>query len=844
MSLKHKLLVSSQIILLSYCTIACAEQKKVVYTEPVLADVGNINDVSGFLPETVHLRTMTQSYCKYYDFVLVDGRIYARKAGEDKWKLFLKTGLPFSTTKKDAFDTPFAIRYIAADGDTLYAFDDQGYLYYCFLVRWGNPKPLKWMKLYGFPKTRTLKLNDLVLNARGWSMGQRRKDILYHTDINGNPHHYGTMGLETMYFLTEDGQHIRFTDSGMPPDFSNSIDCPKKGRFIAENISVSGDTIFLIGNKGSMYTRLIDFDTMGCDPMFFLYTYDKVEQKYSGEEYLSNYSPWALPAEDWYEQPAIPLSGDARLTRMISIAQTGRGNDARELRVAGTNAAGEIGYYHKMLKEEVWNFTKVDLKLDSSVYLNPDKGEDGEDVTFSYSGYLAKNGNTVEGVSFLVEDVSLDSTEKINLTVTYTPPAKEGEEPAEETFKALLHAVEKWTYMQRYNPGFDGTAKNFFITLEFETPDLSLYSPEFRDLIEDMFIGRHHKLFALSAEATDSFFQLDIEGQKTTFPFEKNNYLAFMAKGGNVKTISPLAYKGFMAFENPILNKLTEDDLVLKAGVTYTIKDRTAVQKRIDLNEAYKKQLKEEIKHYDSLKSKTDVSRWGYSAIDLLTKITFLNHLNFPKIKQMTSFGSNLMNSNANNFAEIAGYNGWSYSNVLDLVEIRLSEYKKIIDSFDNNNIEEVLDANIRDSYPEYYDMIGLPVEAVSYSENGELNGVMQRLRSLTYFPGYFVEIKDGYSLVVMLKDSAKVILKEMQDGKLDNIKFDAEFVTISMTHDKDSLLKDSHFKRDEYREGHLEWDGKTIKLYAKNSLLGETLIFEGKSAQEEAMTKFSSIYF
>ena len=80
-------------------------------------------------------------------------------------------------------------------------------------------------------------------------MGCRRKDVLYHTDIYGNEHHYGTMGLETIYFLTEDGLHIRFTDSGLPADFSRQIQVPLNGRFISESLSASADTIFLIGAK-------------------------------------------------------------------------------------------------------------------------------------------------------------------------------------------------------------------------------------------------------------------------------------------------------------------------------------------------------------------------------------------------------------------------------------------------------------------------------------------------------------------------------------------------------------------------------------------------------------------
>ena len=193
----------------------------------------NSQDASGFLPDEIFLRTMTQSHCKYFDFTIVDGRIYAKKPSEKKWRLFLKTGLPYSkmnTTGLDEFPIPERVAEISADGDSLYVFDNNGILYTTFLDRSAPESPFVWKRAFGFPKGENgfLKQDEFTKNKRAWSMGCRRKDVLYHTDIYGNEHHYGTMGLETIYFLTEDGLHIRFTDSGLPADFSRQIQVPKR----------------------------------------------------------------------------------------------------------------------------------------------------------------------------------------------------------------------------------------------------------------------------------------------------------------------------------------------------------------------------------------------------------------------------------------------------------------------------------------------------------------------------------------------------------------------------------------------------------------------------------------
>ena len=49
----------------------------------------NSQDASGFLPDEIFLRTMTQSYCIYFDFTIIDGRIYAKKPSEIYLKFFL-----------------------------------------------------------------------------------------------------------------------------------------------------------------------------------------------------------------------------------------------------------------------------------------------------------------------------------------------------------------------------------------------------------------------------------------------------------------------------------------------------------------------------------------------------------------------------------------------------------------------------------------------------------------------------------------------------------------------------------------------------------------------------------
>ncbi len=804
----------------------------------VLRDLSAVQDVNGFLPEHIEIRTMTQSYCRYYEFALVDGRIYAKKSGENDWKLFMKTGLPFSRNRKDKFVSPKAVREICADGDSLYAFDDQGVLYLCYVHKGGTAKAFYWYKLFGFPKDGFLVQNDLVLDKRGWSMGARRGEILWYEDIYGNQHHYGTMGLETIYFLSADGRHILFTDSGLQQDFSRRIQGPLDGSFIAENISVSGDTIFLIGNKGSMYTRLIDFDTMGCDPMFFQYTYDKVEQKYRGSEYLSNYSPWALPAEGWKEHPKIPLKEGERLTKMISIAQTGKGNESREMKVCGTDSEGRTGYWHKMLNDSEWEFVESKFYLDESAYLDSSESETGEPNLYEYRGYIIKNNRTLDGYSCKLERVSLTSEDKYKFTVSR----------GNESYSCGLHAVEKWTYLDRYNPGFDGTSRHFFITAETGELDVSMYSPDFADLVKDMFGGKHHALFAISGEATDKFYQIEIEGrsQQTLMnPLAMNNrYKIFMGTGmdsGTEKSmglVSPDVFKTMHVFTQPIYQKVSDSELILESGREYTVRERSRVQRAVDENQFYKEELKAAIKNHRDISNNAELSRWGYGIVSLITKVTFLDRLNFPKIRQMTSFGSELINTNADNFTELAYCSEWSYNNIIDLLDVRLKYYKKIIEDFDDNKLVSYLDSRVQNSYQDYFAQIGMPEFAVQLGPDGEPERGAVMVKNIPYFPGYVLADKNGSIVLVMFRDSAKKILgvqKKIKNESLDEVlsrrpvKFDVEYYTASLSGNSVSMVKDSRSTAGEYEEGEALWDGKSLKFRARTAIFSGKYIFSGQ---------------
>ena len=70
------------------------------------------------------------------------------------------------------------------------------------------------------------------------------------------------------------------------------------------------------------------------------------------------------------------------------------------------------------------------------------------------------------------------------------------------------------------------------------------------------------------------------------------------------------------------------------------------------------------------------LSRWGYNIADLLTTVTLLNQINFPKIKNVTRFGSQIMKQNAATYKTQSGINNWIYTHLTELVDLRIDVYQ------------------------------------------------------------------------------------------------------------------------------------------------------------------------
>lgn len=812
-------------------------------------------NVNGRLPEQVYIKTLTQTFCRDYQFCIVDGRIYYKLMPgaeysnpglvETDWQLLGETGLP-TPRKASDFPLPTEIVEISADADTLLAFDSDGGMYQMFTNTNAPGRPFEWIWDFGWPERTHLVQNQLVKNKRAWTSAARRQDVLWHEDIYGNPHHYGTMGIETIYFLTEDGQHIRFTDSGLPADFSRSLQGPEEGTFIAENLSASASTLFVINKAGTMYTRLADFDTIGCDPMFFKYTYERLPQKYDGTQYLSNYTPWALPSEPWLRQPDIPLEGQARLTRHITILQNGQGNGARELRVAGTNAQGETGYYSKAIfahKPQDWTFVAAPLQLAEDTFLPvtaegvPQEVLDnlsGPSQKLRFSGSLWQEGHRIPELTCTIKDFIM-SEGACTLELSYR----------DETKAITLHPVEMWSYMFRHDPGLDGTQKNFFITIEYPASSLESKYPEFQTILHKLFADKNKVVFSSHAAATENLFYLAVDYKDPKLvnrplsargdsgvpvvaaPRQKKNDFVFILTSQGTdpqQDYTRLAAKTL--YQSPAVEQFTSQRLQLEPGATITQENRALLDKALLENQTYRSMLLQELELFKQYASKANVSRWGYNIADLLTTVTMLNQIDFPKIKTATSFGGEILEQNARTYKAQFETRTWTYSHLLELLDLRIATYKALQKVLEEGADRVQVPKKLYNTHFQYLTEAQFPTAIQGTSNlDQDCQATILLLPDAPLFPGLCLVLQEEgetYFVLIELKNSAQQIFSRKTPPSLDNpLILDTQFTAFS-----DSGVIPKELKNSPKWKGTLHWNGSELAVTAKTSLFGKKQLF------------------
>jgi hypothetical protein len=626
----------------------------------------NAENINGIFPEAVSIKTRSQTFNAYHYYILNDGLIWHKSIDGTQepaeWTLFQETGLPRNPLKI-GFNKPEKIVELSADADELAALSDEGGFYrYCFDRTIAHPSKV-WLDRQGWPDEEQLFLDRRTAKNLSWALGKRNAHVLYYEDPFGNQHHNGAMEIATTYVLLEDGQEICYADAGLPSDFSRNYAGPERGAFKAVSLSASASTMFVINEAGDMYTRLADFDTIGCDPMFFKYTYVPYESDLSGADYFSNLTEWGLPGEDWRPQPRIPLAGKAAITRYTTILQNGRGNGARELRVAGLNESGETGYWTKAIFDDAWQFKPVPLCFGADSILktaNSAEGraqaERGPSVDKQYSGYHWTGNEQENGWEYTIPNFNMLEGD-CDLRITW-----QGESCA-----LKLYPVEMWTYLKRnYLPGRTGSPKMFLTTLEIPENAFDGISAEFIAALTEKYAPHDKELFHYTIAASNHYIFLWESGDADS--------LLFLSDGTISKRYAEFVPTWIVEdFEE--LRRYHSPELSIDPYAATPYGD--LIQK-IELNKTFRDELKYQIR---SLKwSQLTAFRFntGYLPVHYSVLLSPLRFVNVPKIRTITSFGDRIVLENSAYIHIVSGLRIWICEIIIDLLKERLLYYNEL----------------------------------------------------------------------------------------------------------------------------------------------------------------------
>lgn len=386
----------------------------------------------GGLPEQVDLRGPTATYNRLYEFALAGGDLFARRRGiTERWR---RVPLPGCLRGRLAAISVDDDEMIGLDrGRDVYTMDNalKPAAQWNWSKRWGPPT---WSgDGFAIPAGTT---------AWSWSVISPAEDETW-TDPAGNHYPVGTYKVSHIWGLRDGGRTLTFWDPWLPRDDSYQACGPHDNRFRAVNLSASGSHLFVIGERGDMFTRLYDFDISGHDPIFFPYSYE--DQRGAGDD-----APIQLPAEPWRRQPKI----DGTITSAISIEKRGRHAVHGMLRVEGRRH-GQSGYWQRDLaapRRRGWSFHRTGEPLIGEPLRNP-RGDTSrrhlarsEDMRFVMTG---------EGTRAVIDDFN-----------TYCSPAHIELHEGGRVRRITFHHVDGLRQVER-TPGLDDDPRLQFGALEW-----------------------------------------------------------------------------------------------------------------------------------------------------------------------------------------------------------------------------------------------------------------------------------------------------------------------------------------------------------------------------------------
>ena len=281
-------------------------------------------------------------------------------------------------------------------------------------------------------------------------------------------------------------------------------------------------------------------------------------------------------------------------------------------------------------------------------------------------------------------------------------------------------------------------------------------------------------------------------------------------------------------YDSPALAHFTSEELQLEPGTFISQTNRQLLDKALVANQQYRQMLLQELDLFKEYASKAKISRWGYNFVDLLTTVTLLNQIDLPKIKTATSFGGELLAQNARTYKAQAQSRTWTYSHLLELLELRIAAYKALQKVLEEGAASVSIPEKLFNTHYQYLKVATLPDTIQGHSPlQEECCATAFLLPDVPLFPGYCLVLQqegEFYYVLAELDQSVKAIYhRNIQPSQENPLVLPVKFQVFS-----DSGLLPNALKKLDKQQGRLLWDGSQLMIEGKKGFWKKMPVFLG----------------
>ena len=307
---------------------------------------------------------------------------------------------------------------------------------------------------------------------------------------------------------------------------------------------------------------------------------------------------------------------------------------------------------------------------------------------------------------------------------------------------------------------------------------------------------------------------------------KKNDFVFILTSQGTDPQQDYTRLAAQTLYQSPAVEQFTSQRLQLEPGATITQENRALLDKALLENQTYHSMLLQELELFKQYASKANVSRWGYNIADLLTTVTLLNQIDFPKIKTATSFGGEILEQNARTYKAQFETRTWTYSHLLELLDLRIATYKALQKVLEEGADRVQVPKKLYNTHFQYLTEAQFPTAIQGASNLGQdCQATILLLPDAPLFPGLCLVLQEEgetYFVLIELKNSAQQIFSRKTPPSLDNpLILDTQFTAFS-----DSGVIPKELKNSPKWKGTLHWNGSELAVTAKTSLFGKKQLF------------------